>query len=240
MKKRHLLSLLVAFTAVITTTAQNPDEILEQHFKAIGQENLLKAKTLKATGSATSMGMETPFTMLAKRPYKLKVIVEFQGTEIVRAYDGEQAWTINPMMGSTAAVDVTGAEAESIKESADLDGMLWNYREKGSTIALGGSEEVNGRDHFVLNLTKSNGDVNRYYIDKENYLLGKIVQKAVMNGMEMEVEVLLSDYTPVDGFKMPFSNEQRYGGQIAQTIKFDKIETGVDLEDALFSKPAGN
>lgn len=240
MKKHYLLSILLAFAAVIITTAQSPDEILEQHFKAIGQDNLLKAKSLKATGSLISMGMEAPLTMFTKRPNKLKVIVDFQGMEIVQAYDGEHAWTINPMMGSAAPVDITGAEAEGIIESADVDGMLWNYREKGSTIELGGSETVNGRDHFILNLTKSNGKVNRYSIDKENYLLSKIVEKAMVNGMEMEVEVLLSDYTEVDGFKMPFTNEQRFGGQTGQTIKFDTLEANVDLEDSLFSKPAGN
>ena len=35
---------------------------------------------------------------------------------------------INPMMGGSTAVEVTGAEAVGILEAADIDGQLWNYK----------------------------------------------------------------------------------------------------------------
>lgn len=240
MKKHILFSCLFALAATLSIQAQDPDQILEKHFKAMGQDNLLKVKTLKVTGKSITMGMEMPFTMMAKRPNKLKIVIDFQGMEIIQAYDGETAWVVSPMMGSSAPVDLTGMEADGMKESADLDGMLWKYEEKGNKIELGGTEMVKSREHYLLNLIRSNGNVDRYYIDKENYLLGKIVQKSMMNGVVMEMEVLPGDYRDVGGFLMPFTTEQRTGGQTNMTIKFDKIEKNVEIEDSIFSKTSVN
>ena len=78
---------------------------------------------------------------------------------------------------------------------------------------------------------------DRYYIDTEDYLIRKMRATRSMNGTPMEVEVYMTDYRDVDGFKMPFKMEQRTGGQSFMTMQFEKMEINVDLDDAIFSKP---
>ena len=237
MKKTIFLTVITAVLAISFAAAQDVDKILDSHFKAIGQKNLLKVKTLKTTGKAMIMGMESPFTMYSKRPDKICVEMEFQGSKIIQGYDGETAWMINPMMGSTTAVEISGPQADDIIESADQDGLLWKYKEKGHTLELEGTEEVNGREAYVLKMTKKNGNIARYYIDKENYLLPRMITQTEMNGMPTDVDVLISDYREVDGFKMPFNTDQRISGQSMINFIIDNVELDLELEDSLFSKP---
>lgn len=237
MKKNIFISLIVAFVAISVSSAQDLDKILDKHFETIGQKNFTKVKTVQATGKAVMMGMENPFQMVSKRPNKIQVTVEFQGAKIIQAYDGETAWMINPMMGSAEPMDVTGPEADGLIESGDLDGQLWNYKEKGHSLELDGTEDVDGAEAYVLKLTKKNGNIDHYYLETESYLILKIKSKTMMNGSETEAEALLSNYQDVNGYVMAFTIEQIYGGQSAMTIMMDKVETNVDVDDSIFSKP---
>ena len=240
MKKNIFISLIVAFVAFSVSSAQDLDKILDKHFETIGQKKLLKVKTIQATGKAVMMGMDSPFKMISQRPNKIQVTVEFQGAKIIQAYDGETAWMINPMMGSAEPMDVTGPEADGLIESGDLDGQLWNYKEKGHTLELEGTEEVDGAEAYVLKLTKKNGNIDYYYLETESYLILKIKSKTIVNGSETEAEALLSNYQDVDGYLMAFTIEQKYGGQTAMTIMMDEVETNVEVDDSIFSKPSGN
>jgi len=233
-------TVLMAMAVLMSAQAQDLDKILDQHFKAAGQKNLQKINTIKATGTIESMGMELPFSMQAKRPGMVRTEVEVQGAKIVNVYDGENAWTINPLTGSSMAVDLTGTEAEGLKEQSDLDGPLWNYKEKGSEISLDGTANVNGMECDVLKLQKKNGQTDYYFIDREEHLIRKLRTSRTMNGTPMEIEAYMTDYRDVDGYKMPFNTEQRAGGQTFMTLEMDKVEANVDLDDSLFSKPSGN
>ncbi len=240
MKKNIFISLIVAFVAISLSSAQDLDKILDKHFETIGQKKLLKVKTIEATGKAVMMGMDSPFKMISQRPNKIQVTVEFQGAKIIQAYDGETAWMINPMMGSADPMDVTGPEADGLIESGDLDGQLWNYKEKGHQLELEDTEEIDGAEVYVLKLTKKNGNIDYYYLETESYLILKIKSKTIMNGSETEAEALLSNYQDVDGYLMAFTIEQKYGGQTAMTIMMDEVETNVKVDESIFSKPAGN
>lgn len=236
MKKRVFITILMAAFASAASIAQDAQELVDQYFETIGQENLLKVKSIHATGKALQMGMEFPFELINKRPDKLKMIFEVQGTQIVQAYDGETAWVINPMSGSSEPVDLTGPQADGTRENADMDGQLWNWKEKGHQLELEGTEEIDDVEMYVLKLTKKNGNIDYYYLDPDSYLVPKMKSIVMMEGSETEVEVILSNYQEVNGFIMPFSMEQRMNGQTVITIMIDNVEVDKEFEDAFFSK----
>ena len=238
MKKRIFLSFLMAFMAISFISAQELDEILDTYFETIGQKELLKVKTMQVTGKAMMMGMENPFVSIAQRPDKIRVEVDIQGSKILQVYDGENAWMINPLSGSAEAVDLTGPDADGMIESADLDGLLWNYKEKGHQLELEGTEEEEGSEVFVLKMTKKNGNIDYYYMDTENYVVLKVKSKIMMQGSEVETESILSNYQEVDGYVMPFTTEQKYGGQTAMTLMFEEVKFDVGVDESIFSKPS--
>jgi outer membrane lipoprotein-sorting protein len=236
MKKTVFASVLMAFAVLLSLSAQDLQEILDNHFETIGQKNLLKVKTLTATGKASQMGMEFPFTMMNKRPDKLKIIIDIQGSQIIQACDGENVWAINPMSGSSEPIDVTGPDADGLKESADMDGQLWKWKEKGHQLELEVTEETEGSEAYVLKLTKKNGNIDYYYIDPDSYLILKTKSKIMMEGSEVEMESLLSNYQDVEGYIMPFTTEQKMNGQTMITILIDEVRLNEEMDDPIFSK----
>ena len=236
MRKRVLVTFFMAFTAMAFIHAQDLEKVLDNHFKAIGQKKLLKIETLQATGKAAMMGMDNSFQMINKRPDKVQISIDFQGAKFLQVYDGETAWTINPMMGPDPVV-VTGAEANSAIEASDMDGQLWKYKEKGHQLELEGIEDLEGKEVYVLKLTKKSGTIDHYYLGKDDYLLKKVVSRVMANGMEMEVEVLLSDYRDVEGYMMPFNTLQKVGGQTNMNLTFDEVKVNLEVDDSIFSMP---
>jgi outer membrane lipoprotein-sorting protein len=236
MKQRVFITILMAIFASSASIAQDAQELLDTYFETIGQENLLNVKSIHATGKALQMGMEFPFEMINKRPNKLKMIFEVQGSQIVQAVDGETVWAINPMSGSSDPVDVTGPQADAMMENADMDGQLWKWKEKGHQLELEGTEEVEDVEMFVLKLTKKNGNIDYYYLDPDSYLVPRMRSKVMMEGSETEVEVLMSNFQEVNGYIMPYTMEQRMNGQTILTIMIENVEVDKEFEDAVFSK----
>jgi len=242
MKHKIFFSLFLAFAAFTFIAAQDLDEILDTYFETIGQEKLLKVKTMTSTGKVMMpmMGAEGGFKTFNKKPDKIRVEVEMMGSSVVQAYDGADAWSINPLAGSPDPVDMVGPEAEGMIETADMEGQLWNYKEKGHQLELEGSEEVDGSEAYVLKLTKKNGNIDYYYIDSENYVVLKIKSKTIMNGQELEVEVLLSNYQVMDGYLSAYTIEQKYNGQTGLTIQLDETKFDVEMDDSIFTRPSAN
>lgn len=236
MKRHFLVSVWMAVFAITSISAQDLQEILDGHFETIGQEKLLKVKSTYATGKALQAGMEFSFEMINIRPDKVKMIIDVQGSKIIQAYDGENAWAINPLSGSPDPVDVTGPEADGLMETADMDGQLWDWKEKGHQLELEGTEEIEGSELFVLKLTKKNGNIDYYYLDPDSYLIIKVKSKTIMQGSEVETEAIMSNYQEVEGFIMPFTVEQRMAGQTVLTIMTEEVNIDVEYEDSFFSK----
>jgi hypothetical protein len=61
--------------------------------------------------------------------------------------------------------------------------------------------------------------------------------KTIMQGTEIETETLFSNFQDVDGYILPFTTEQLYGGQSAMTLSFENVEFDVDVDESIFSKP---
>jgi hypothetical protein len=58
----------------------------------------------------------------------------------------------------------------------------------------------------------------------------------IMEGSEMEVEVLMSNFQEVNGYIMPLTVEQFMNGQSLVTIVFDEVKFDEEMDDAVFAK----
>ncbi len=236
MKKRIIISISFALLAIVTCSAQDLQEILDNHFETIGQEKILAKESVYAKGKIMQMGMELPFEMITKRPDKLKITIDVQGSKIIQAYDGETVWAVNPLSGSSDPIDVTGPEAAGLIESADMDGQLWNWEEKGHKLELEGTEEIEGVEVYVLKLSKKNGNIDYIYMDPDSYLITNMKSRIIMQGSEIESESIMSNYQEISGFIMPFNIEQRANGQTLMTMMIEEVKVDEDYDDSIFSK----
>lgn len=236
-----LLPAIILFTASAQEGGLSVDDIVNKNIDARGGMDKIKAiQNIKMTGKLVMGGgqMEAPMTMQMKRPSSVRMDMEFQGQAVVQGYDGETAWMINPFTGGADAQKMGEDEAESVKEGADLEGALVDYKTKGHKIALLGKEDLSGKPAYKLKVDKKGGKTETVYVDATSFLEVKTVATRKVMGNEMEMETFATDYKPVAGVLMPFSLDSKSGGNSVVTITIDKVEANVPVEASIFKMPA--
>lgn len=248
--RRMAMALALVAGVAGAASAQTADELVAKNLKAKGGIDALKAvQGMKITGRVTlpgaggGGGMEIPMTIQTKRPNRFRQESEFNGQKIVVAFDGAKAWMINPMMGQAGAQEITGPRLDMVKQQADLDGPLVDYKAKGTTIEVLGNEVVDGKKAFKLKVTPKTGRPVTLYLDAETGLEAKTVMEAPADAAgpgapAATLESVFSNYQPVGNLTMPHTIQQKANGQVLQ-INIDKIELSPGADDSLFSMPSG-
>jgi len=235
--KKLILSLMVLLAAAsILAQDLTLDQVLEKHFKTIGQDNLTKLQSMKMNGKVFQMGMEFPYTMIMKRPNMVRMDFEVQGKSIVQAYDGQIGWQIIPF-SSPDPQDMNPDQLKQMKQNADMDGMLYNWKEKGSKLELIGKEDLEGAPAFNLKLTTIDNDIMNYFIDAENFIILKVKAKVNVEGKTIDSETIFSNYKQLNGMTFPFSMETKAGGVTGMQLTIDTIAFEVPIDLSRFSKP---
>lgn len=221
-----------------TLTAQSADEILKEHFAAIGQDNILKVTAQQLSGKMIQSGIEIPFIQMSKRPAKVRVEGTFQGLTFIQTYNGQEGWSLNPFAGVTDPQQMTEDDLKGMRYQADMDGMLWNWNEKGYAVTFDGKEDMEGTSCFKLRLDTKEGDSFTYYIDSDSYILLRTNTKMKIMGNETESDTYYSNYSMIEGIAVPGKIETKMKGQLMGTLVIEKVELNVELNDALFEKPS--
>jgi len=234
---------LTAFLTVLflvignVVMSQSLDDILKEHFTAIGQDNILKVNTQKLTGKMIQGGIEIPFIQMAKRPDKIRVEGTFQGLTFIQTFNGKEGWSLNPFAGVTDPQPMSEDELKGMHYQADMDGMLWNWNEKGYTVALDGKEDMEGTSCYKIKLDTKEGDSFTYYIDADSYLMLRTNSKMKRMGNEMESDTYYSNYMMTEGIAVPAKIETKMKDQLMGTLVIETVELNTELDDALFEKP---
>ena len=242
MKKITLLAL--ALITVIQGFSQTAEEIIAGYVKAIGgEEAIRKNTTWKMTAKVDVGGMELPVVFL-KAPNKMKVYFTIQGmTFVQQAYDGTTAWKTNQMtmQAEKSTSDETANMALDLVEEPDV---MITYKPLGYTVEKVADETVDGTNCYAIKMTKkpklSEGkpvdNIVTYFIDKSTNALvmaRTVSQEAAAKGAV--IETLFSDYQEAGGIFVPFSMTIRMAGGPGQTIKFEKAEANVPIDDKEFA-----
>jgi len=236
-----ILSIGVLLFLASPVRAQTADEIIAKYIKAIGGRDKIDAiKTLRKTGKFIGGGgFEAPMVEMNKRPDKVREEFSLQGLTGITAYDGKTGWKIQPWGGKKDPEPLSDEELKGTVQSADMDGPLVDYRQKGHTVEYLGMEPVEGTDSYKLKVTLKDGDIRYYYFDTDYYVPIKIESKQIVRGTEVESETSLGDYKEVDGVYMPFSFESgAKGSQFTSKVTYGTMETNVPMADSLFTEPA--
>jgi len=241
--KRQLLVFLFTLACTVTASAQSADEIIAKYHENTGGAAKWKSlKTKTSTGKMTMQGMELDFVMTEKAPNKQHMKISFQGQEIISAYDGVDAWMINPMMGGKDPVKLPAEQAKEMT-SKQLEDDFIDYKAKGHEVKLLGKETVEGTSCFKLELVKNKAndkdDVTEVvYFDAQNYVPVMITTTLASGPAKgKEVRSYLGDYQDADGLMVPFSMESKLDGQTIQKMTFEKISLNADVDDNLFAFP---
>jgi outer membrane lipoprotein-sorting protein len=184
-----------------------------------------------------SRGMEGPAPP-AGSPGGAKLPASADGkVKVTVGFDGNTVWILNPLVNS-APQQITGPQAEVAKQDADFDSILLDYKAKGHTIELLGTEPIDGKPTYHLKITKKNGLVQDYYLDAATGLERRTSSTIEQGANKVVVTTDLSDYRKVDGLTMPFKMEQSVNGTPIAQVTISSWEVNVPIDDALFKMPA--
>jgi len=231
MKKLFLV--FTALIAIVELNAQLLDDIVKKYSLAIKSDQLATVSSIKITGKVSTMGMELPMTMFMKNPNKVKVITSVSGQDIVQVFDGEKGYIINPMMGSSDPVELTGDQLNQVQNDNAFSNEILNYFKNGK-LTLEGEENVNDKPAFKLKAeTEGRGPVYMF-VDKDSFLLVKTTTTVDQMGTSMNVESDMTDYVDINGVVMPKKTTTSANGMEAAVVTFDTIEVNIPMEDSVF------
>jgi len=235
--KLRFCSVLVLLLTAVVGNAQTADEVIHKYLDAIGGvANWKKVTSSKAVGKMTVMGTSLDISVYEKPVNKQKVIMNFQGSDIVTAYDGKEAWGINPMTGSK---DPQKLPPEMAKEMSgnEFEDEFIDYKKKGYTAKYLGNEEIDAIKCHKIELNKK-GAVSTYYFDTDTGI--QIMEKSLGTSgpaAGQELNKYYSDYQEVNGLMIPFTQEVKIGGQSVQKLTFTAVTLNEPMEDSMFAFP---
>ena len=193
--------------------------------------------TRRMTGSMEipMAGLTAQMTITFKSPDMVHMAIDIPGMgSQTRGTNGEMFWETSTMQGPRI---IEGEEKTQMAREADFYSEL-DYKNNFKDMKLVGKDEVDGQQAYVVTMVPVEGgaEQKRYYsVDTGLLIRMDAVQVSPMG--EVPVVTRMSDYREVDGLKLPFTTQIEAVG-MTQILRFEKIEQGIEIDDALFEAPA--
>lgn len=213
-------------------------EILDRHITAIGgREAALSVSSIQQRGTLemAAMGISAEVTMMAAKPNKSSMLMSIPGLgEIQQGFNGEIAWSNDPMSGPRLA---EGEELAARKASANFEEAFGIYdMEKFTSITVVEKTLFGGEDAYKVEFVRKVGPkVLTYYSVATGLYIGS--QTSIVSPMgTVDVNAVASDYKQFGKLKLPTRIAQQQAGQdvviTLNDVKFDEVK------DDAFAVPA--
>ncbi len=243
LKRSAALFAALGLAGALSAQTEKPtaDELVARSIKARGGlEKIKSVQSMRMTGKMKLADETLPTVLEIKRPAMTRWEFTFDGQTAVQAYDGKTAWMLMPFAGVTEPQKMSPSETADIELQADIDGPLVDAAAKGNTIEVIGREKIEGDvDAWRLRVTRKTGDTRDVYLDAKTYFQVLAVTKRSVDGRDVEIRSRIGDYRDVSGLMLPHSFEASASGvDQTQSLKFDKIELNVPIDDSRFAMPA--
>lgn len=216
-------AVLLAVPAV-ALASPSAEHVLKKHLEAVGGEaRLREVKSVQLTYQLTEGDAVSTSTVLKARPNRVRYEGMKDGKAVVKAFDGQSAWSRE---GDAAPVAMPAEKAKMFGEKSAFDDVLLEHAKRGVKLSLAGQEDVDGAPAFKLVLTRSTGDTETRFIDRQSFLETKRVVRWSHEGKTGEKTVRFTDYRPVDGIQLAHtstweSSDGKKGRTVLQRARFD-------------------
>ena len=239
---RRIVAALMVLAAP-AALAYTADELAQKNVEAKGGIDKLHAiDSLRLSGKLLVNGdsVKLGYVALIHRPQSVRYDAELQGLTQVQAYDGSQAWQINPFQGRKDPEKLSADDAKAMGEdAADFTGVLVDYKAKGYTVDYLGTEDVDGTNAYKLRVTRRNGDITTVYLDPDYFLEIRTINRRIEHGVPKETVTDYGDYEKVQDAYFPFAQvSYPKGSADREKLQYDKAEANAATDEALFHFPA--
>jgi hypothetical protein len=209
---------------------QSVDDVVAKTIAARGGIKRIKSlNSQRLTGRISlQSGEGGPFSVEMKRPGMMRETVTVGDKSMTRTTDGSVGWVLGSLRNLAEPQAVNAEELHNLANSADFEGPLVDYKEKGNRIELAGKEKIGKRQAFKLVIHMKSGENRIDFIDCKSHL--EVKWQGLVGGNMFES--YFRDYREVKGLMYAFEIDS--GGQ---KIVLDKVEVNPKLDVARFQKP---
>ena len=235
---KKLLFAVLSF-ATISAKAQTADDVISKFAANMGGlEVFNKITSAKMTGTYSTQGNELSLITQIINGKGMRTDLELMGQAVTNCYFNGKGWKINPFQGVTTPTEVTGTELNDFKTQSNLANQLMDYKARGHQVELQGEDAVEGIKTYKIKLTnKDDSKVTTYFISTSDYTVIKSATMRQFQGQDTEVESFYSDLKEVNGVKFFMTRDSKIEGQVFQTVKYEKVELNVTVDEKIFEMP---
>ena len=202
----NLLAALLLGAFASSASALTVDELVAKNIEARGGLDAIRAiKSIKSTGTMNFSGgdfsLDLGFVSMNERDSKVRTEASIQGLSQVTAYDGKDAWTINPFQGRRDPERMSAEDAKGLEVQADMDGPGAGKMEGRAIDTIGyrgmHSYEIALEDWFVPaeNLIGMEGGMGRgFYYQMAGFENGRLQTAARAIGVMQAAYEAARDY----------------------------------------------
>ncbi len=230
MKLSKLIVTLAILSFFTKSEAQNVDQIIDNHIKAIGGNEAWKSITSIRVEYFFDDGSNTERDMIVVQGKGLKLTTYVGGMTGYTIYTPTVGYYFYPWGRQQKPETITPDELKVNEDNLDIQGPLLDYKEKGHVAEYIGMDEFEGTDCYKIKLTERSGKIITYFIDPSNYFIIHSVAITKSNGRESEDESDFSNYKKLpEGIWVPMN--------LGRVVKVKKVEINIPVDEKIF-KPS--
>jgi zinc protease len=221
-----------------TATPKLPEakDVVEKYVKAIGGREPLKKQKSRyqaATVELSPMGIKGTVETFARSDDRLLVKTSLGGLgEILVGFDGQKAWTVNPIQGNRVQ---EGKELLQTKRTAMFAREI-SFDRLYNAMRVRGIESVGDRQAIVVVASSDGLPDDVLFFDKETGLMLRSDSITVTPEGEQAITTFFEDYREVEGTKSPFKIRAKTPAFEINTV-ITEIKYNVPIEDTKFTQP---
>jgi outer membrane lipoprotein-sorting protein len=192
--------------------------------------------------SARSTVPSLRFRLEEKRPGKSRFEINEPSQRSMRVFNGTGGWKMK--LGQDGRPEIkpfTAQEIRFARSAPGLEGPLIDFRAKGSTVELQGTEELEGRKAYRIDVRLSTAEHQTVWIDVETFLESRYDRTAYdASGARGTVSVRFRDYREIEGLAVPsvFEISGAAGGKPDRMV-IERVALNPEINDSEFDGLGG-
>ena len=218
-----------ATTSTTTAPAVDAKTIISDYLKAIGgTEELQKVKSMTLNLGMAMQGMTLDVQQKKMYPNMELTTVKMGGNVVNKSlFDGTTGY--QEQMGQKK--DMSKEDIDEKKGQTSLfeqiDYLTGNYK-----LKVSGTEKVEGKDAYKLEVTLPGGKSQTEYYDTQSHLLVRLVKEVAANNMTISNTVTFGDYKKVGNVLFPYTQQVSVSAN-GQEQNFEMKVTDIKINEGV-------
>jgi len=244
------ISLLIFTSTLLIACAQNggglnavganglltPDAIFARYVNAVGGENVIRSHTSTTTKGRfvlAAMGLEGEANIFAAAPNRVSQVITLGGLGTIETgYNGEVAWSMDPLQGNSVLDGDALADLE-LRSDYYLPLNMGSLYEEYETQEI---TNINANEAYKVRSVDSRGKETFAYFSTDTGLLVALEMVSASPMGDIPTSTYMEEYREFEGYLQPTRLIIEQAGQ-EFAIEIDSI-TFDDVNESQFTPPA--